>query len=110
MLLRARNELKNVAGAVIGQYEGHYMWDAGQSTIVFWTVGRDGELHRGTASWRDGRLWHDATVAGGAITGYRSVLATVGPELHYRAKYAPAAPEGEVLASPPLIYRRSAAP
>ena len=106
VLLRARNELLNNAGAAIGQYEGHYMWDPAQSSIVFWTVGRSGELHRGTATWRNEQLWHDATVSGGHVTGYRSVVAMVGREMHYRAKYEPSATDAAVLGSEPLVYRR----
>lgn len=107
VLLRARNELRNNDEALIGQYEGNYLWDPTQSRIVFWTVGRNGELHRGTVAARDGQLWHDATVAGGQVTGYRSVIAPVGSELHYRAQYQASATDAAVLGSEPLVYRRA---
>jgi hypothetical protein len=106
VLLRARNELRNDAGDVVGEYEGHYAWDPDQATIVFWTVGRDGDLHRGTAAWRDGQLWHEGRVSGGRVTGYRSVLDVEGEQLHYLAVYEPSASEDDVLGSVPLIYRR----
>jgi hypothetical protein len=107
VLLRARNEVRNNDGALIGQYEGHYMWDPTATRIVFWTVGRNGELHRGAVASRDGQLWHEATVAGGRVTGYRSIVSIVGPELHYRAQYDPLAGDAAVLANPPLVYRRA---
>jgi hypothetical protein len=106
VLLRARNELKNDAGKIVGQYEGNYAWDPDKSKIVFWTVGRDGELHRGTAVWRDGKLWHEATVSGGRAKSYRSVLAVVDGELIYRAKYQASATDQEVQDSAPLTYRK----
>jgi hypothetical protein len=106
VLLRARNELRNGAGDLSGRYEGHYVWDPADGRIAFWTVSREGELHRGTVVLRDGRLWHDATVSGGAIAGYRSVLARVDDDLHYRAVYRPAATDADVLGAAPLIYRR----
>jgi hypothetical protein len=106
VLLRGRNELRNDAGKVIGQYEGHYVWDPDQSKIVFWTVGRDGELHRGSAIWRAGQLWHEATVSGGRIKGYRSVLDVVEGELHFRAKFQASATDEEVRNNAPLIYRK----
>jgi hypothetical protein len=105
VLLRGRNELRNDAGELVGQYEGHYMWDPGQSCIVFWTVSRDGELHQGKTTWRNEQLWHKATVSGGRIKAYRSVMAVVGRELHYRAKYTESPTDEEILGSPPLIYR-----
>ena len=80
------------------------MWDAARRSIVFWTVGQDGESHTGTAEWRNGQLWHEAAVSGGRITGYRSVVAVAGKELHYRAAYVPTATETAVLATKPLIY------
>lgn len=104
VLLRARNELRNDAGDVVGRYEGAYMWDAGTSRLAFWTVGWNGELHRGTAVWQAESLWHDATVTGGQLAGYRSALAIVDGELHYRAVYSPAATDEEVLAAAALIY------
>lgn len=81
-------------------------WDPGQSTIVFWSVGRNGELHRGTVTYRDEQIWHDATVSGGSVAGYRSVLEFAGPELHYRARYEASPTDESVLAVPPLVYRR----
>jgi hypothetical protein len=90
----------------VGQYEGNYAWDPDQSKIVFWTAGRDGELHRGTAVWRDGKLWHEATVSGGRTKAYRSVLAVVDGELIFRAKYQALASDEEVQKSTPLIYRQ----
>jgi hypothetical protein len=108
VLLRARNEVRNDAGAIVAQYEGHYMWDPAQSAIVFWTVAQTGELHRGTVTQRNDAVWHDATVSGGTISGYRSVMAVVGDEIHYRAKYEPSSSDEAVLASAPLIYRRAA--
>lgn len=107
VLLRSRNELRNQAGERFGRYEGNYAWDPALSRIVFWTVGQDGELHRGEAEWREGQLWHQAAVSGGKIRGYRSVIRTVGNELHYRAKYEQSAADSDVLASTPLVYRRS---
>ncbi len=106
VLLRSRNELRNEAGQLFRQYEGHYAWDPALSKIVFLTLGSDGELHRGEAEWRDGQLWHAATVSGGKITGYRSVLGVVGKELYYRAKYERSATDKDVLGSTPLVYRR----
>lgn len=106
VLLRGRNELRNAA-ELFGQYEGHYAWDPALKSIVFWTVGRDGELHRGEASMDDGRLWHKAIVLGGDITGYRSVIEAAGKELHYRARYELAAPDQAVLEGTPLVYRRA---
>lgn len=105
VLLCARNELRDDAGLVVGRYEGHYMWDPSESRIVFWTVGQDGELHRGMATWRDGMLWHEATVSGGRIAGYRSVLSLAERELRFRARYERSATDEDVLASPPLTYR-----
>jgi hypothetical protein len=105
VLFRSRNELRNAKGELIKQYEGHYAWDAARSKIVFWVVGSDGELHQGEAAWRDGLLWHDATVSGGRITGYRSVLGVAGKELVYRARYEPAATDAAVLSSTPLVYQ-----
>lgn len=107
VLLRARNEVRSDAGALIAQYEGHYVRDPAESRIVFWTVGRNGELHRGTVVPREGPLWHEATVAGGRVNGYRSVVSLVGPELHYRAQYDSSASDAAVLARAPLIYRRA---
>jgi hypothetical protein len=105
-LLRVRNVLRNGAGEQFGEYEGHYAWHQGRSTIVFWTVGGNGELHEGTAAWREGRLWHDARVTGGKIEAYRSVL-DLGPhELRYRAKYGTPATDASLLASDPLVYLR----
>jgi hypothetical protein len=106
-LLRARNEVRNAGGDLVGQYEGLYAWDAAAGRIVFFTAGRGGELHRGYAEWRDGRLWHDATVVGGQPPEYRSALQIVGSELHYRAKYAAGATDREVLESQPLVYTRT---
>ena len=106
-LLRGRNELRNAAGETIGRYEGHYAWDPDASRIIFWTVGRGGELHRGTVTPREGQLWHDANVAGGSSSGYRSVITIVGKELHYRARYQRSATDNDVLASTPLIYKPS---
>lgn len=103
-LLRVRNELRDEAGAVVGQYVGHYAWDADRSSIVFWTVSRNGELHRGTATWRNGQLWHDATVSGGRISGYRSVVIPVEGKLRYQAQYDASATDSDILGSPPLIY------
>lgn len=107
VLLRGRNEVRNEAGAVVAQYEGYYAWDPTLSKIIFFTVGRNGELHRGVADWRSGQLWHEATVSGGKIGGYRSVLEVVGSELHYRAKYEAAATDKDVLGSSVLVYRRA---
>lgn len=107
VLLRARNEVRSDAGALVGQYEGHYLWDPAESRIVFWTVGQNGELHRGTVASRDEQLWHEATVVGGRVSGYRSLVTFVGPEMHYRAQYEPSATDAEVVASVPLVYRRA---
>jgi hypothetical protein len=106
VLLRARNEVRSGDGALIGEYEGHYLWDPAESRIVFWTVGRNGELHRGAVTWRDRQLWHDAKVSGGRVAGYRSIVSFVGSELHYRAQYDPAASDAAVLGGAPLVYRR----
>lgn len=106
VLFRARNELRNEGGEIIGQYEGYYAWDPDQSQIVFWTVGRDGELHRGTARWRDGKLWHEATVSGGRIKGYRSALGLQDGELVYRANYSASASDEDVDETVPLVYRK----
>lgn len=110
VLLRVRNELRNGAGDVIGRYEGHYAWDHAQGRIVFWTVGRDGELHQGTVAARDGHLWHEARVSGGRIDGYRSVVAPVREDLHYRAVYQRSATDEQVLGAAPLIYHRTKSP
>ncbi|HUF46221.1 MAG TPA: hypothetical protein VMM93_00330, partial [Vicinamibacterales bacterium] len=59
-----------------------YMWDASRSTMEFWTVGGDGR-----------------------IAGYRSVMAPVERELHYRAQYEPSATDADVLAGFALVYR-----
>lgn len=104
LLLRAGNELRNDAGEIVGQYEGNYAWDPDLAKIVFWTVGRDGELHKGTAAWHDEKLLHEVTVSGGRTRGYRSVLELVDGESFYRAKYQASATEQEVEDSPPLIY------
>jgi hypothetical protein len=106
VLLRARNEVRSDAGDLLGQYEGHYFWDPTESRILFWTVGRNGELHRGTVESRDGQLWHEARVAGGRVSGYRSSVSLVGPELHYRARYEPSPSDAAVLATAPVVYRR----
>jgi hypothetical protein len=105
VLLRSRNELRNGKGELFRQYEGNYAWDAARSKIVFWVVGSDGELHQGEAEWRDGLLWHNATVSGGKITGYRSVLAVAGKELVYKARYESSATDAAVLNSSPLVYQ-----
>ena len=107
-LLRVRNELRNDAGELFGEYEGHYAWDPGESRIVFWTVGRGGELHRGTVMSRGNQLWHDARIAGGRTDGYRSVIAITSGELHYRARYERSATDEDVLGSDPLVYKRTA--
>lgn len=107
-LLRVRNELRNAAGDLVGEYEGSYAWDPAESRIVFWTVGRGGELHRGSVVARANQLWHEARIAGGRTDGYRSVIAITGGELHYRARYERAATDEDVLGSDPLIYKRTA--
>lgn len=107
VLLRSRNRLLNEAGQSIGEDEGLYAWDHGAFRIGFFTVGRDGELHRGGAEWRGRQLWHEATVSGGKTNGYRSVLEVVRNELHYRAKYELAASNTDVLSGTPLVYRRA---
>ena len=110
LLLRVRNELRNPAGEIFRRYEGNYAWDPEGSTILFWTVGGNGELHRGTAGWREGRLWHEGVVSGGSIAGYRSVLEPVGEEWHYRAAYKLPASDPEILGGAPLVYRKVSSP
>jgi len=105
-LLRVRNSLSNSAGDQFAEYEGHCAWHPSRSLIVFWTVGRNGELHEGTAAWRDSRLWHEARVSGGELEAYRSVLHLAGGELRYHARYGEPATDASLLESDPLLYRR----
>lgn len=104
VLLRARNEVTNNEGRVLGRYEGNYAWSSAASKYVFWTVGADGAVHEGAAEWRDGALWHSAHVSGGRIDGFRSSITPEGDSLLYRAVYEPGATDDAVRAAQPLRY------
>jgi hypothetical protein len=91
---------------VIARYHGEYAWDPGAREIVFWTASTAGELHRGRASWRDGVLWHEATVAGGRIERYASALRVRDGRMEYFADYGTGTATPELLGLAPLVYHR----
>ena len=105
-LLEAANELTDAGGKILGRYFGSYAWDPGASEMVFWTMAESGELHRGRAMWREGTLWHEATVSGGRITTYASALRWQGDRMEYFADYAANRAGPELLQREPLEYRR----
>ena len=105
-LLEAANELTDDKGAVMARYHGAYAWDPDAGDMVFWTMAESGELHRGRATWRDGVLWHEATVSGGRITTYASAMRWQGERMEYYADYAASRAGPELLERKPLVYRR----
>ena len=107
--VRAWNEVTGADGRT-AFYEGTYFWDPGRMALRFVTVASSGELHEGEVYWRGGMLWHDARVSGSSLTSYRSSLRLVDGTLEYRAVYGTLAPDAEVLAATPLVYRRVSPP
>lgn len=109
-IIEATNEVRGADGNVSARYRGAYVWDPGRGEVVFWTAAESGELHRGRAWWRDGVLWHEAEVSGGAIEGYASAARPVDGRIEYYAAYDRRDAGPYLLDSTPLVYSRAADP
>jgi hypothetical protein len=106
LMVRASNQLTAPDGRVLMQYEGAYFRNPATGAWRFHTIGGGGELHDGTATWRDGKLWHEAVVHGGAVQGYSSVVVPGSDTMRYHARYSPGAAEPGLLDLEPLTYLR----
>jgi hypothetical protein len=103
-VLEATNDVRGADGRVIARYRGAYFWDGGLGTIVFWTAGESGEVHRGRAWWSDGVLWHEAEVSGGRVGAYASAVRPGDGRLEYFAAYGEREASPALLAREPMVY------
>lgn len=108
VMVQVSNELRGSEGQSLARYEGCYVRHPVSGEWRFLTAGGSGELHEGTAVWRDGKLWHDAVLHGGGIAGYSSVVVPGTDTMRYHANYAPGAPDDSLLELEPLVYLRQA--
>lgn len=107
VMVEATNEVRGADGSVLARYHGAYVWDGERNEIVFWTASDAGELHRGRAWWRDGVLWHEATVSSGRIEGYASAVKAFDGRLEYYADYTRRDAGAYLLETRPIEYKRS---
>lgn len=105
-VLGASNEVANARGDVVARYHGSYAWDAGRKEIVFWVASQSGEVHQGRAWWREGVLWHEASVSGGRIEAYASAIRPVPGRLEYFAAYGTRSAAPSLLETTPILYTR----
>lgn len=102
--MTSSNELKNAAGATFARYFGLYFANYGRNQVEFRAIKEGGELHSGTVYVIGDELWHDATVNGGSVKEYRSVMKRSGDTIEYRANYGTISSHEFVRRQPRLVY------
>lgn len=111
VMVSVSNELRGAEHQLLARYEGGYYRHPVTGEWRFLTAGGTGELHEGSAVWRDGTLWHEAVLHGGGIAGYSSAVVPTADTVRYHARYTPGPTDASLLELTPLVYvRQRAAP
>ncbi len=106
LLFMTTNHLYDNNGNLFLIYEGVYLQD--ESQLIYIVSGPKGELHKGSATFENGKLVHLAKVYPGTeIKSYKSEINTKDGKLYYYANYSNETEFPKDLDySAPLVYER----
>jgi hypothetical protein len=100
-----KNELKDVSGKTIMNYEGVYYWNPNEKRLEFKTI-NNREIHSGHCKIKGDTLFHFGQISGpGSTKSYTSAfIKKEGDQLQYYATYSPSDTLPELKFENPFIY------